>query len=148
MAKVDLYVWLVKPDTSAITALNTLKKMGFEVESLKRKLYYSFEVDEAKDFSEKIQKVDILVNANKNKSEILIDSVHKSDDNCVLVQDLDKPTGLLETLKHRLGFSDIKSMEKGTLWEIGVKDKETAEKIAKELLCNKHYQKYEVLEVE
>jgi len=140
--KLELYVWLIIPDTTAITAFHTLKRMGFAVKSVKRRDYYSFEVDDkAKDFSEKISKVDVLVNANKHRH-----AINKCDGQgvLVLVQDLEKPFGLLKTLKERLGFTEIKDMEKGVLWELGCSKKD-AEKIAKELLCNEHYQSYRLI---
>ena len=154
MAKLELYVWLMIPDTTAITAFYTLKKMGFDVKSVRRKDYYSFEVDNnmVTEFSKKIGHIDILVNANKHRYLISGDKgveMGEEKENkpgfvSVLVQDFEKPTGLLNTLKQRLGFSEIKDMEKGTLWQLEC-SKEDAEKIARELLCNENYQGFRVI---
>ena len=88
----------------------------------------------------------MLVNANKHRARI-----KRTGDSCikgchtVVVQDGDEPTGLLNTLRERLGFSEIEQMEKGTLWELFVKNRETAKDIAEKLLCNRHYQHYEII---
>jgi len=144
MHKINLYVGLKIPDTTAITTFHTLEKLGFKnLKKLTREIYCSFEFrgDES-EFKKKISKVDILVNANKNKVryELDDDAVH------VLVKDIgDKCEGLCPTLQERLGLKEIISMEKGTLWSLEGVDKETAEKIAKKLLYNKHYQEIKIL---
>ena len=62
----ELYVKLLIPDTTAITAFQTLKRMGYEtLKSLTRSDYYRFESEE--DIKEKITTCDILVNVNKHK---------------------------------------------------------------------------------
>lgn len=151
---VDLHVWLIIPDTTAITTFHTLQNMGIKISALKRKDFYSFTVEEkhAKNFAEKIKKIDVLVNANKNKCSVSVfDKDNQSNDNAnkkgcysVLVEDLDHPTKLLNTLKHRLGLNEICDMQKGVLWELQVDDEVTAKRIASELLCNEHYQKFVV----
>ena len=153
MANVELYVWLIIPDTTAITTFHTLEKMGFDIKSVKRKDYYSFEVDESagcsvKEFSKKIARVDILVNANKHCFEVFAgekEAEPGSDVVSILVEDFEKPEGLLNTLRKRLGFGEIKDMEKATLWELEVNSKKTAGKITRELLCNENYQGFRVL---
>ena len=65
---VEMIVSLKVPDTTAITALQTLKKIGFgKITDVKRKDYYKFLIEEDENkFKDKICKVDILVNANKH----------------------------------------------------------------------------------
>ena len=68
----------------------------------------------------------------------------------VLIQNLSSGKELLSTLKTRLGFKNIKKIEKGILWilsidTINVNYIEIAEKIAKDLLMNKNYQKMSIL---
>ena len=65
---VEMVVTLKVPDTTAITALQTLQKLGFnKIKDLKRYFYYKFDVDGNEEpFKNKISKVDILVNANKH----------------------------------------------------------------------------------
>ena len=151
--KIELIVGLKIPDTTAITAFHTLERMGFDkLEKLKREDYYLFETsDNFNNFSKRISKADILVNSNKNKfivkkqKEPLEDKALK-----VLVQDIDDGAkSLLLTLKERLGFKDIKTMEKGVLWSLYFDDtkegKAIAEDITKKLLCNTNYQKYKIL---
>ena len=98
-------VSLKVPDTTAITALQTLQKIGFnKIKDVKRADYYKFSVegDEEK-FREKISKVDIIVNANKHSFEF---SVKKDNNIKLLVKNInDGGNGLLSTLKNRLGFS-------------------------------------------
>ena len=60
----ELFVGLKIPDTTAITTFKTIKKLGYNISKLKREIYYKFEGED----SEKLGKVDVLINANKNKS--------------------------------------------------------------------------------
>ena len=68
----------------------------------------------------------------------------------VLVQNLDDDSGLLRTLKERLGFKNIKNLEKGVLWSMYLHDITGAENIAvditKNLLMNENYQKFKIIE--
>ncbi|MBW2988749.1 hypothetical protein KY358_00360 [Candidatus Woesearchaeota archaeon] len=143
MAKAELFVGLKIPDTTAITALNTIKRMGYPVEKLKRQLYYSFDIEgDLESFRKKIGKTDILVNANKNTHSTKLEK--KKDAVYILVKDTgDSCSSLLKTL-HSLGLKGIRSMEKGVLWELHT-DKETAIEIADKLLYNENYQEIEVL---
>lgn len=142
MDQIELFVGLKIPDTTAITTFKTLKKLDYKIQTLERNLYYKFYLEaDIKDFKEKISKVDILVNSNKNTFEFKL----TTDKQKILVTDIDdRCTVLLSTLKERLGFTNIKKMEKGVLWILDC-SKETAEKITKDILFNEHYQKYEVL---
>ena len=66
------------------------------------------------------------------------------------MQDLDNGNSLLSTLKERLGFTNIKKLEKGILWTMHfdkkVQVKKIAVEITKSLLMNENYQKYKILE--
>lgn len=147
---VEMVVSLKVPDTTAITALQTLQKIGFNrIKNAKREDYYKFLAEgDAEKFRDKICKVDILVNANKHSYDF---SVKKGNDVKILVQNIDDDcSGLLSTLKNRLGFRDIKKVEKGVLWSLEIDaDKKEAENIAtqaaKSLLINENYQKYRIL---
>jgi|TARA_B100001971_G_C18229508_1_gene562966 phosphoribosylformylglycinamidine (FGAM) synthase PurS component len=157
MNQIELIVGLKIPDTTAITTFHTLEKLNFkELKKLKRENYYKFTTDEnIETFSKKIGKVDILVNANKNKyiTKKVDEKIKEGKTNLtpikILVKDLDNENNLLSTLQQRLGFKQIKSMEKGILWTLYLEtNKEAAkiaEKITKKLLYNEHYQSYEVL---
>ena len=65
---IEMIVSLKVPDTTAITALQTLQKIGFdEIKDVKRADYYKFLIEgNEEQFKNKISKVDILVNANKH----------------------------------------------------------------------------------
>src|SRR3989338_4030112 len=118
--KIEMFVDLLIPDTTAITAFHTLKNIGFkQLKKLKREQYYYFVVDEElKKFSDEIGKVDILVNANKNryKTKLLNEKIkEKKEDELqiahVLIQDMgDNAAGTLSVLRNRLGFTQIKEM--------------------------------------
>ena len=148
--KIEMFVRLVVPDNTASTARRTAIAMGFPIKDIKRDEYYSFDVSD--DVSEKLSKTDVLVNANKHKCVIRKDDESLSGEEGVfkiLVKDKEDGTaGLLSTLKERLGFTQINSMSKGTLWTLYVKEggKEVAQKLAEELLSNKHYQEYSFYE--
>ncbi|MFC1648231.1 hypothetical protein ACFL1B_02110 [Nanoarchaeota archaeon] len=136
----ELLVRLVIPDNVAITTLNTLKRMGYKIDELKRQDYYWFDCDES--IADKIGKVDILVNANKNRFTVKQSSEKLGGTN-ILVTNIDEGDGLLNSLK-TLGFN-IKKMKKGTLWTIKPEDEKLAKQITEDLLMNPHYQEYEIL---
>jgi phosphoribosylformylglycinamidine (FGAM) synthase PurS component len=97
-----------------------------------------------------IVNVDVLVNANKHSAEIYkAEEVPKEDSIRIIVKNSDdKALGLLATLKERLGFNDITDVSKGVLWKMeieGENKNEIAEKIAKDLLMNEHYQEIEFI---
>lgn len=150
MNQVELFVSLKVPDNVAITAFHTLERMGYsKLRKLERQDYYKFEFNgDIKDFSDKISKVDILVNANKHVYSFDLEK-NKEKIN-ILIQDLDNGKALLSTLRERLGFKNIKKIEKGILWSLSLDAaKEEAEKIAEEitknLLMNENYQKFRII---
>ncbi|MBI2657665.1 phosphoribosylformylglycinamidine synthase subunit PurS [Candidatus Woesearchaeota archaeon] len=147
---VEMFVSLKVPDTTAITALQTLKKIGFnKINNVKREDYYKFltEGDEQK-FRKQISQVDILVNANKHFYDF---SVKKDNTIKILVKNINgNGSGILSTLTKRLGFKQVKKAENGTLWSLSIDADEKgarkiAEKAAKELLVNENYQEYDIL---
>jgi phosphoribosylformylglycinamidine (FGAM) synthase PurS component len=145
MAKknVEMSVTLKIPDATALTALRTLHEVGYkELKNLHRALYYSFDIDgDEKNFKKKIATVDILVNANKHTASF--PHPFGKDHVLMLVADKEQGDGLAKRLREQLGIKEVKSTKTGTLWafEIGGKDKETmAQKMAEELLANRHYQ--------
>ncbi|HLC60046.1 MAG TPA: hypothetical protein VJJ52_01305 [Candidatus Nanoarchaeia archaeon] len=147
---VEMVVGLKVPDTTAITALQTLQKLGFnKIKDVRRTFYYKFSVDgDLEDFKNKISKVDILVNANKHTFDFEIKS---KDYIPILVKNIDDDgNGLLSTLKNRLGFINLKKAESGVLWGllINAEEKESrkiADKAAKDLLVNENYQEFMIL---
>jgi len=144
---IEMIVSLKVPDTTAITALQTLQKLGFEkIKEVIRADYYKFSIDgDEEKFKNKISKVDILVNANKHSFDF---SIKKDDTTKILVKNINEDGSvLLSTLKNRLGFDNTKKVEKAVLWSLSIESDETearkiAEKAAKELLVNEHYQEY------
>jgi len=149
MSEVELLVGLKIPDTTAITTLHAIERMGYkEVKKVKREIYYKFNIEgDAEKFAQKIGKVDVLVNANKNKFTTKIEKEEGSV--YILVKDSDdKCEGLLHILKERLGLSEIKNMEKGVLWALHI-DSDKREDIAKDigdkLLHNENYQEIKIV---
>ena len=147
---VEMIVSLKVPDATAITALQTLKKIGLnKIKDIKKADYYMFSIEGgAEQFKNKICKVDILVNANKHLHDFSI-----KKDSCVkiLVKNInDDGSALLAALKNSLGFKNIKKIEKAVLWSLAIDADEKsavkiAEKAAKELLVNEHYQEYQMI---
>ena len=153
-----MFVSLKVPDNIAITAFNTLKRMGYnKLKKLERSDYYKFDVkDNIEEFKKQISNTDILINSNKHKHNFdLNNNTNNKKNNIkykkinILVQDLDNGNSLLSTLKERLGFTNIKKLEKGILWTMYFDKKTNAKKIAvditKNLLMNENYQKYKIL---
>lgn len=159
MPTIEMFVSLKVPDNVAITAFNTLKRMGYKLKELERSDYYKFDAEgDVENFKKQISNTDILVNSNKNKCNFGLDNdknSKKQDKNSnykkinVLVQDIDNGSSLLSTLKERLGFTNIKKVEKGVLWTMYFDKKLQTKKIAvditKNLLMNENYQKYKIL---
>ncbi len=147
---VEMIVSLKVPDTTAITALQTLRRIGFKnIADINRADYYKFFIENnIEKFKNSISKVDILVNVNKHSFDFL---VKKNNNVKILIKNINgNGNVLLSTLKNRLGFKNIKKIEKGVLWSLKIDiDKKEARKIAdkaaKELLANEHYQKYSIL---
>lgn len=146
---IEMVVSLKVPDTTAITALQTLQRIGFnKIKDVKRADYYKFLIeDDEEKFKSQICKADILVNANKHAYNF---SIQKDNTIKILVKNInDGESGILSTLKNRLGFKNIEKVEKATLWSLAIDadEKEAikiAEKAAKELLVNENYQEFEV----
>ena len=146
---IEMIVSLKVPDTTAITALQTLQKLGFnKINDIKRAEYYKFLIDEDEEkFQDKISKVDILVNANKHYCDF---AIKKDGAIKLLVKNInDDGSGLLSAL-NRLGFRNIKKAEKAILWSLSIvadekSAKKIAEKAAKDLLVNDNYQEFEIL---
>ena len=65
-----MIVELKIPDNVALTTQTTLDKMSYtQIENVKRYNYYSFKINGNKeDFCGMIQKIDVLVNANKHRA--------------------------------------------------------------------------------
>jgi len=157
MPTIEMFVSLKMPDNIAITAFNTLKRMKYkQLIKLEKSDYYKFEVkDNVEDFKKKISQVDILVNSNKNKYSFSLKENNNKKQNknikiiSILVKDLDIGTGLLSTLRERLGLAEIKKLDKGILWTMYFYKTTNAKKIAfqitKSLLMNENYQKYKLL---
>ena len=147
---VEMSVSLKVPDTTAITALQTLQKIGFnKIRDVKRGNYYKFSIDDDEEkFKNQISKVDILVNANKHSYNF---SIKKENSIKILVKNInDEGSGILSTLKNRLGFKNIKKIETAVLWSLSIdadekERKRIAEKAAKDLLVNENYQEYKIL---
>jgi len=148
---VEMFVGLKVPDNVAITAFNTLKRMKYKIKKLERSNYYKFDVNEVENFKKQISNVDILVNSNKNTFSFSIENNKNNNYKKIniLVQDIEDGNSLLETLKERLGFKNIKNLEKGILWTMYFDKKTNAKKtavdITKNLLMNENYQKYKIL---
>ena len=147
---VEMIVSLKVPDTTAITTLQTLQRIGFaQIKDVKRSDYYKFSIEgDIKKFQQAISRVDILVNANKHNSDF---SIKNENTIRILVKNInDNGSRILSTLKDRLGFRNIKKVEKAILWSLsidaGKKEAiEIAHKAAKELLVNENYQEYLIL---
>ncbi|MBI2549433.1 hypothetical protein HYW21_08875 [Candidatus Woesearchaeota archaeon] len=153
-----LTVELVVPDTTALTTLQTLQRMGYtDLKELKRRDYYLFTVDgdekHYEAFSKRLQTTDVLVNVNKHRATTtLIRDKHPETQTPVVLITAreDDAQGLLKTLQERLGMHEIRKVKKGVLWEFiilgksGKNVKAYAERMTKALLYNEHYQTYEM----
>ena len=148
--QVEMIVSLKMPDTTALTALQTLQKIGFnKIKGISRADYYNFSIEgDIEKFKSRICKVDILVNANKHAYNF---SITKDNKIKIIVKDLNGDgSRLLSTLKNRLGLEEIKKIEKATLWSMAIdadekEARKIAESAARELLVNENYQEFVIL---
>jgi len=148
MTKIKLLVSLKIPDTTALTAFNTIKGMGYDITDLKRLDYYEFTIlKDADDFTKKISDVDVLVNANKHSATIVKEGEDIKDDylNILVMDEGGHDKKLFSLLRERMGFIHLNELKKGVLWKLKVDSPKTAEKITKEFLINPHYQDYFLL---
>jgi phosphoribosylformylglycinamidine (FGAM) synthase PurS component len=158
MAKIEMFVNLKVPDNTAITAFNTLKKIGYKnLRALHRSLYYNFEVSENEvNFKDKISSVDILVNSNKHNCSFFLDHKKSSEEKNQILNSVDilildemDTNSLLFTLKKRLGFPELLNVSKGVVWSLFFGNNCDSHKISiditKNLLMNENFQKYKIL---
>ena len=93
----ELFVGLKIPDTTAITTFHVLERLGYKISKIKREIYYKFEVGDAEKFSKKVGKVDVLVNANKNKFSTELNKQEGAF--YILVKDIDDALERVKFLK-------------------------------------------------
>ncbi len=154
MPEIEMFVSLVIPDNTAITAQHTLKKMGYgKLLNIKREVYYRFSFNgDLHAFQKKVSQIDILANHNKNRVEFKKPNQPFPDNRTrILVKNTgDRASGLFHSLKGSMGLTGLKKVETGTLWILAIDDKPEnvtplAWDIARKLLYNKHYQTAEIL---
>ncbi len=146
---IELYVGLKIPDTTAITALQTIWRMGHAlVKQLFREELYQFTISgDENEFKERIRQVDILVNANKNTAYF---SQQKKQEKYpevrVIVSDVGETyEGLRQKLTTQLGISGIQKISKKIVWTLIIdasqqNAEKTANKLSEKLFSNRHYQ--------
>jgi len=149
MESSTVFVKLKIPDNTAISALQTLQRMGFSsLQNVERMEYYKFLISgNKKDFGKKIGSVDIICNANKHSmSYSLPPSI---DAVSFLIKDDGSNEGLLHTLKERLHITEIRNIDKGMVWTLHFENEKSIHKkgreIVKALLMNPHYQTMELM---
>jgi len=157
MPILEMFVSLKVPDNIAITAFNTLKRMGYDqLIKLERYEYYKFKIkDNVKKFRKQISNIDILINPNKHKFSFSIHNkaIKNKNNNFnkinVLIQNKDKGSELLLILKERLGFKNILKIDKGVMWTMYfdkiIQGSDLATDITKNLLMNDNFQSYTII---
>ncbi len=145
--RTELFVRLLIPDATAITALRTLKAMpGFEgLGALSRYDYYALE--SGGDVFAQAAQCDILVNANKHKALRALPGDGAARAAHLLVRDLGDDDALMRRLAG-LGLP-VTHAQRGVLWTLVARSGDAqalARKAADELLHNQHYQEYELRE--
>lgn len=155
MTRINLRVWLIIPDAEAATVKNTLvRRMGFGdvLADVRKERLFSIEVDSgdpqelAKAFAKE------LVNENKESYKASFDDLkfegayvpvkvelHIEDGEAISTRD---------RLRNRLGFKNVKNVEKATIWKLYIKEgnqERVAKEIAEGLLINPHKDSYEIL---
>lgn len=153
---VELAVGLKIPDVTAITALQTLKRIGLaKIVDVHREDYYRFSITgEPYKFRNEIVKADVLINANKNNFKYKLEKKQNTySEAMIAVSNIgDNCSGLLTTL-NAAGFKDIKKIERKVVWSLAIDAKSNdeavsiAEKAAQILLVNKNYQEYKVMQL-
>lgn len=155
MTRINLRVWLIIPDAEAATVKNTLvRRMGFGdvLADVRKERLFSIEVDSgdpqelAKAFAKE------LVNENKESYKASFDDLKFEGAYVPVKVELHIEDGeaisTRERLRNRLGFKNVKNVEKATIWKLYIKDgnqERVAKEIAEGLLINPHKDSYEIL---
>jgi hypothetical protein len=143
--KTELFVERKVTDPTAVTAQRTLKRLGFPIQGVRRLEHYSFEAPT--DLFGRASACDVLVNVNKHQSHRSLEK--ESACAYVLIENIDGSESLRATLNRRFGFG-IATLRTGILWELrfslpATEQRLLAERAAKELLHNRHYQEFVIL---
>ncbi len=155
MTKINLRVWLIIPDAEAATVKNTLVRrmgLGDMLADVKKERLFSIDVDSgnpqelAKAFAKE------LVNENKESYKASFDEL-KFDGKYVPVKvalhiEDGEAISTRDRLRNRLGYKNVKNVEKATIWKLYLKDgnqARVAKEIAEGLLINPHKDSYEIL---
>lgn len=158
MSRINLRVRLIIPDAEAATVKNTLiRRMGYGdiLADVKKERLFSIDVDSgdpevlAKAFAKE------LVNENKESYKASFDGVQFEPGYVPVKVALKIEDGeaisIMYRLRNRLGFENVKGVEKATVWKLYLKgaNQEKQEIVAKEiaegLLTNPNKDSYEIL---
>ncbi|MEK6808734.1 MAG: hypothetical protein AABY14_03545 [Nanoarchaeota archaeon] len=158
--QVEILVELKIPDTTAITTFQILKRIGYNrLTKVRRMEYYKFSINGSLEtFTKEIIKADPIINVNKHRyyiqKKFSWNFFFQGDKELVvsiLVKNIKKEIRLLGILKNRLGLNQIKDMESGILWGLYFENtnkivaRKLSIEIAKKLLVNENYQRFEIL---
>jgi phosphoribosylformylglycinamidine (FGAM) synthase PurS component len=155
MSRINLRVWLIIPDAEAATVKNTLiRRMGYGdiLADVKKERLFSIDVDSgdpqelAKVFAKE------LVNENKENYKASFDGI-KFEAGYVPVKvalkiEDGEAISIMYRLRNRLGFQNVKVVEKATVWKLylkGENPEKAAKEIAEGLLINPNKDSYEIL---
>jgi len=119
----EFLVDLIITDNEAQTLQTALAALGYGKVEVRRFTHYEIDTDDA-DIADELIKSGELLNTNKEIAYVNDHSALQVNWHTALVRyndDFDG-AGRLATLKHRLGFDDIREIKKGTVWQLKCDD--------------------------
>ncbi|GEM_PF-1865063 len=154
---ISLAVRLLIPDTTAISALRSLRQQSLAaLLELRREVCWGFDIaSDVEAAVDRLLRTDVLVNQNKHRVRWwagdleLAPSVNGAGllhAASVLVESRDDPDvpAMQQLLSRRLGFADLRVVRHGTLWHVVTADGGSSATLARHaidaLLANPHGQ--------
>ncbi len=146
---IEIQVKLIITDNEERTLENTMKQKGFKNLRLERKVHYGIHCKKnanKKKIAEKLLKSGELVNLNKEIPTVIIDNksylfdkkqglteknIQKTKQFSYVVKDLDNYAGksVYSKIKGHFPQAEITKIEKGIMWNIGLKKQESVNKL-------------------
>ena len=134
----ELLVDMIITDNEAVTIENALKQSGFENVEIKKKVYWEIKTDDL-DLDAVIKSGELL---NTNKENIVEKLGEDYYNLLVMYKGNAQGKEKAFTLKHRLGFDNIKDIKKGILWQIKCQKKDLDQILATNIFYNPFSQEY------
>ncbi len=132
-SKKEVLISMIIADNEAGSVEKCVQKLGGKT-TIKKYLHFEIEADGDLDIN-KIYKTDVLFNPSK---EFVVTLENKKDVKRFLVREKENIDGkkIKEVLQKRFGFNDVKSVQKGVVWEVSSQKNRLKKDV--DLILNSH----------